>query len=442
MSELNIDSLNEYRTEFLDSNRNHAIQEAVMKNGIKKSITNQTVIDSQPFIFSVDVDSDKVLDQKQSGRCWMFAALNFIRQHIEKEHHIKNMQLSPAYNFFYDKMEKSNYFYQNIINTADKPLSDRKVNWLLSTPQQDGGDWNLVISLVKKYGVVPKEFMDEDAVSANTTELNFMLNRKLQKDAMKLRDLVNSGASQEKINATLHRMNEENYRIISISLGNPPKEFTYEYRDENNNYHTTGSVTPVEFYNKFVSIDPDDYVEIMNLPGEDYPFYQSYGIELSDNMVGGAPNRYVNLPMSELNDLMIKQLKDDDPVWFGCDVLQEGYGEPQGLLDLDVYDWKRAFGVTLGNDKTKRFEYKESLPTHAMLICGVDLKDEKPIRWKIQNTWGAKVGHNGYFMMTNDWNNEYTYEIVINKKFLSDKQMKAYNKEPIILPYWNAMNPI
>lgn len=441
MVQINNESLKQIRSEFLDTPKYRVTQNAVMKNGIKKSITNQGVVDSVPFVFSVDVDSNKPLNQKQSGRCWMFSALNFIRYHIEKEHHIKDMELSPDFNFFYDKLEKANYFYQNIINTADRPISDRLVNWLLTTPQQDGGDWQLIVNLVQKYGLVPKSVMNETAASASSNELDFMFNRKLQKDAMKLREAVNSDASDEKIKSMLHHFTTENYRVLAITLGTPPEKFTYEYRDENNEYHTTGEITPLEFFKKFVNINLDDYVELMNLPGEQYPYNTVYGIDVSDNMVGGTPSRYLNVPMKDMEDTAIAQLKDDEPVWFGCDVLQE-WDNDAGLLDLKVYDWDRSFGIKLGDDKTKRFEYRESLPTHAMLISGVDLHDNKPTNWKIQNSWGTKPGHNGYFIMGNNWMDQYTYETVVNKKYLTDEQLAAYEKEPVMLPYWNAMNPI
>ena len=283
--------------------------------------------------------------------------------------------------------------------------------------------------------------MGENAVSANSNELNFMFNRKLQKDAMKLRDMVNSDASDEKLASELRRLNSENYKILAISLGTPPEKFHYSYRDENNQFHDLGEVTPMEFFKKFVDINLEDYVEIMNLPGHGYKYNQSYTIDTSKNMVDGIENRYLNVSMDEMKKMVINQLKDGMPVWFGCDVLQE-WNNPTGSLELDVYDWKRSFGVTLGKNKTERFEYGESLPTHAMLISGVDLRDNKPVNWKIQNSWGDKVGHNGYFMMGEDWMDEYTYETVVNKKYLTDEQLKDYEKEPVVLPYYNAFNPI
>lgn len=384
------------------------------------------------------VDSNKVLNQKQSGRCWDFSGLNFIRYHIEKEHHIKDMELSPSYVYFYDKLEKGNYFYQNIINTADRPLSDRLVNWLLTTPQQDGGDWPLLTNLIEKYGLVPNELMPETKPAWNTTEINRMYNRKLDKDAMKLRDLVNNNASDTKIKSVIRQLNQENYRVLSICFGTPPEKFTYEYRDKNKKYHTTGEVTPLEFYKKFADINLDDYVELMNLPGGGYKYNQTYGIELCNNVVGGKNIRYLNVPMHDMRRMVIDQLKDDEPVWFACDVLQE-WNNPAGLLSLKVYDWKRSFGISLGKDKATRVQYRESMPTHAMLICGVDLHDNEPTKWKVQNSWGDKPGHKGYFIMDNSWMDQYTYNTVVNKKYLTDTERAAYEKAEINLPYWTAM---
>ena len=385
MVQIDNEDLKQVRSEFLDTPKYRNTQNAVMKNGIKKSITNQSEINSHPFVFSIDVDSNKVLNQKQSGRCWDFSGLNFIRHHIEKEHHIKDMELSPSYVYFYDKLEKGNYFYQNIINTADRPLSDRLVNWLLTTPQQDGGDWPLLTNLIEKYGLVPNELMPETKPAWNTTEINRMYNRKLYKDAMKLRDLVNNNACDTKIKSVIRQLNQENYRVLSICFGTPPEKFTYEYRDKNKKYHTTGEVTPLEFYKKFADINLDDYVELMNLPGCGYKYNQTYGIELCNNVVGGRNIRYLNVPMHDMRRMVIDQLKDDEPVWFACDVLQE-WNNPAGLLSLKVYDWKRSFGISLGKDKATCVQYRESMPTHAMLICGVDLHDNEPTKWKVQNS--------------------------------------------------------
>ena len=438
MSEINPTDLKTIRSDFLDTQRLRITQNAVMKNGIKKAITTERAIENSSFNFSIDVDSNKVLNQKHSGRCWMFSGLNFVRFLIEKKHNLKDMELSPDYLFFYDKLERGNYFYNNIVKTAAKPLSDREVMFLLATPQEDGGDWPLLTNLIEKYGLVPNELMPETKPAWNTTEINRMYNRKLDKDAMKLRDLVNNNASDTKIKSVIRQLNQENYRVLSICFGTPPEKFTYEYRDKNKKYHTTGEVTPLEFYKKFADINLDDYVELMNLPGGGYKYNQTYGIELCNNVVGGKNIRYLNVPMHDMRRMVIDQLKDDEPVWFACDVLQE-WNNPAGLLSLKVYDWKRSFGISLGKDKATRVQYRESMPTHAMLICGVDLHDNEPTKWKVQNSWGDKPGHKGYFIMDNSWMDQYTYNTVVNKKYLTDTERAAYEKAEINLPYWTAM---
>lgn len=292
--------------------------------------------------------------------------------------------------------------------------------------------------LIEKYGLVPNELMPETTPAWNTTEINQMYNRKLDKDAMKLRDLVNNNASDTKIKSVIRQLNQENYRVLSICFGTPPEKFTYEYRDKNKKYHTTGEVTPLEFYKKFADINLDDYVELMNLPGGGYKYNQTYGIELCNNVVGGRNIRYLNVPMHDMRRMVIDQLKDDEPVWFACDVLQE-WNNPAGLLSLKVYDWKLSFGISLGKDKATRVQYRESMPTHAMLICGVDLHDNEPTKWKVQNSWGDKPGHKGYFIMDNSWMDQYTYNTVVNKKYLTDTERAAYEKAEINLPYWTAM---
>ena len=423
---------------FSKERANIVAKNAVSSVGVRAAARVPEGVGANAMAFDIDLVQGDRCDQQRSGRCWMFSGLNFVRFLIEKKHNLKDMELSPDYLFFYDKLERGNYFYNNIVKTAAKPLSDREVMFLLATPQEDGGDWPLLTNLIEKYGLVPNELMPETKPAWNTTEINRMYNRKLDKDAMKLRDLVNNNASDTKIKSVIRQLNQENYRVLSICFGTPPEKFTYEYRDKNKKYHTTGEVTPLEFYKKFADINLDDYVELMNLPGGGYKYNQTYGIELCNNVVGGKNIRYLNVPMHDMRRMVIDQLKDDEPVWFACDVLQE-WNNPAGLLSLKVYDWKRSFGISLGKDKATRVQYRESMPTHAMLICGVDLHDNEPTKWKVQNSWGDKPGHKGYFIMDNSWMDQYTYNTVVNKKYLTDTERAAYEKAEINLPYWTAM---
>lgn len=446
--ELSLADLAHMRSEYEKKTAQHVAQRAVTKNGILESTQNIEVIEANPFVFSVDVDSEAVANQNQSGRCWMFACLNLLRLHIEKSLKLPHgsFQLSQNYTFFYDKIEKSNFFHQAIIDTALDELSDRKVTFLLQTPQQDGGDWDIITAIVKKYGVIPKTAMEETSASINSAELDTVLNRKLRQDALELRDLVRKQASDEDITATRKRMLGEVYQIVSVALGTPPETIDFEYRDTDKAYHADFGLTPKEFYDKYVPIDLDDYIGVINVPIDSMPYGKVYGIDLSNEIIKGRPNRYLNVDMETLKNLAIQQLKDGEPVWFGCDVLQSS-DIHKGVMAMGLYGLEEAFGIKFTMDKGQRFLSRESLPTHAMMLGGVDLVDGKPVRWKVENSWGAdvngkKVGNNGYFVMSDDWMDQYTFEVAIRKDLLSPELQKALDSEPEMMPYWTTFNPL
>lgn len=441
MTELKLDQINRMKENFSKDVRNTIGQNTVMKNGIANSAEVQRVIEDNNFIFSIDVDYEHVANQMQTGRCWMFACLNTLRHHLEKKYGLKDFQLSQNYTFFYDKLEKSNYFYENIIKTADRPISDRSVLYLLDTPQQDGGDWDLITAIIDKYGIVPKDKMNETHSSANSMELDAILNKKLRQDALTLRDLVNKGTSPEEIQAVRDGMLDDVYRMLSIVIGTPVDTFDFEYRDANKEYHIDQNLTPKEFYDKYIDIDLKDYIGVINVPTENMPFNKLYGVEMSGNMVGGRPNRYLNVDIDTLKDLTIKQLKGGDPVWFGCDVLQSS-DIVKGIMAIGLYDYESLFNIDFTMDKGQRFEYRESLPTHAMVIGGVDIIDGKPTRWKVENSWGVKPGDKGYFVMNDAWMDQYTYEVAIHKDYFTPELLAVLDQEPTILPFWNAMNPV
>ena len=226
-----------FHKSFLENNKQNALQRSVVKNGITASAENISAQVNNVPVFSVDLATGKVANQKQSGRCWMFAALNTFRHKMLNSFQLKDFELSQNYTFFWDKYEKSNYFYENIIATADKALTCRKVAFLLATPQQDGGQWDMIVSLFNKYGVVPKTAMPESSNSSNSRDLNNYLNKKLRKDATVLRELLAKGASTEEVQAAKEGMLQEVYNFLAISLGTPPETFDFEYRDEEKNYH-------------------------------------------------------------------------------------------------------------------------------------------------------------------------------------------------------------
>ena len=427
--------------------RNHpnssVLENTVTKNGVRNASFNwHSIADNAPH-FSIDLKTGDVSDQKQSGRCWMFAALNTMRHDMQQKFNLPdNFELSQAYQFFWDKFEKSNYFYQNVIKTAKKATDSRKVAWLMNEPQNDGGQWDMLCALISKYGVMPKSAMPESFNSSNSRGIDEVLNNKLRHDAVVLRKMINEDhANEEAIDNQRRKMLNENYRILAYTFGEPVSHFDFEYRTKKDNkFHRDTNLTPQKFFEKYVGWNLDDYISIIQAPTADKKYHQTYTIDMLGNVVGGREIKHLNLPMDEFKQLAIEQLKNGESVWFGSDVIK--YSETKlGIMALNTYDYDKLFDVDLEMTKAEALDYGESMMDHAMVITGVDLVDGKPTKWKVENSWGNKVGHKGYFVMSDAWMDKYCYQIVINK-YLSDDLKRDYAKSPVVLKPWDPMGTL
>ena len=427
----------------LDKREGHEVNErAVTKNGILSVSADYRSEVAMDRVFSIDIDTGKVADQKRSGRCWMFAALNTMRHSMREKLHMKDdFELSQNYTFFWDKLEKSNYFLENVLQTAELPTSDRKVAWLMQTPQQDGGQWDMLVALIQKYGVVPQTVMPETFNSSNSTEINKQLNLKLRKDAVELRELVAADKSDADIQKTKEKMLTEIYRMLAFTFGEPPANFDFEYHDTDNNYHRIENITPQEFFKKYVGWNLDDYVSIINAPTADKPFNHMYTVEMLGNVLGGRQVRHLNLDMQTFRKVAIEQLKHGESVWFGSDVGQES-DRKKGIMDTNLYHQDELFDVDFSMSKAERLDYGESMMTHAMVLTGVDLVDGQPTKWKVENSWGDKVGEKGFFVMSDDWMEEFCYQIVVNKKYLPKDLQEILKEEPTVLAPWDPMGAL
>ena len=419
-----------------------AIENAASHNGIFAALERrQSHVDNTP-VFSLDLTKDKVTNQKASGRCWMFAALNTFRHKLISQYKLENFELSQAHTFFWDKYEKSNWFLEQIIATADQEIGSRKVKFLLDTPQQDGGQWDMVVSLFEKYGVVPKSVYPESVASSNSRELNQYLNKLLRQDAQILRDLIAGGADQATVQAKKEELLQEIFNYLAMTLGLPPRQFDFAYRDKDDNYQSEKNITPQAFFEKYVGLKLSDYVSVINAPTADKPYGKSYTVEMLGNVVGAPSVRYINLPMDRFKELAIAQMKAGETVWFGSDVGQVS-DRQKGILATNVYDFTASMDINLTQDKAGRLDYSESLMTHAMVLTGVDLDaDGKPVKWKVENSWGDKVGQKGYFVASDAWMDEYTYQIVVRKDFLTAEELAAYEAEPQVLAPWDPMGAL
>ena len=419
-----------------------ALENAISHNGLLVSLEKRSSAVENTPVFSIDLTKDKVSNQKASGRCWMFAALNTFRHKMISDFQLEDFELSQAHTFFWDKYEKSNWFLEQILATADLELTSRKVKFLLDTPQQDGGQWDMVVSLFEKYGVVPKAIYPESVSSSNSRELNQILNKLLRQDAQILRELVKDGVDSSTLQVKKEELLQEIFNFLAMNLGLPPRRFDFSYRDKENHFHSENNLTPQEFYRKYVDLHLDDYVSIINAPTADKPYGRSYTVEMLGNVVGSKPVRYLNVEMDRLKELAIAQMQAGETVWFGSDVGQSS-NRKAGIMDEGIYDFTSSMDLHLTQDKAGRLDYSESLMTHAMVLTGVDLdEDGRSKKWKVENSWGDKVGNKGYFVASDAWMDQYTYQIVVRKEFLSAEELVAYEAEPIVLAPWDPMGAL
>lgn len=442
MSELSSSFTDKLFADFQDNSKLRAVENAVTHNGLLKSLeTRQSQVEND-HVFSIDLTKDKVANQKASGRCWMFAALNTFRHKLISDLNLDNFELSQAHTFFWDKYEKSNWFLEQVIATADQELGSRKVKFLLDVPQQDGGQWDMVVALFEKYGVVPKSAYPESVSSSNSRELNQYLNKLLRQDAQILREAVAAGVGAEGIRAQKEALLQEIFNFLAVNLGLPPRTFDFAYRDKDNNYHSDKNITPQEFFKKYVGLNLSDYVSVINAPTADKPYGKSYTVDMLGNVVGSRAVRYLNLDMTRFKELAIAQMQAGETVWFGSDVGQIS-DRQKGILATNVYDFDTAMNISFTQDKTGRLDYSESLMTHAMVLTGVDLAENgEPLKWKVENSWGEKVGDKGYFVASDAWMDEFTYQIVVRKEFLTDEELAAYEAEPTVLAPWDPMGAL
>lgn len=445
MASVTADDLAAAREEFFSERANVVAKNAVSSVGIRAAARVPEGVARNALTFDVEVTQGERCNQERSGRCWMFASLNTMRYRIIKKYNLKTFELSQAYPLFWDKLEKSNWFFENVLDTLDEPLDGRLVSYLLADPIGDGGQWDMFKSLVKKYGVVPKEAMPETACSRNTREMDSYLTRYLRGAARRLRESHAAGVAADDLAAMKKEMMGDVYHLLMTCLGEPPASFGVRLRDKNGKLALSGTFTPTAFFDEAVGMDVDDYVSLISAPTADKPLGHTYTVSRLGNVVEDGGVRYLNLPIQRLKECAVAQLREDLPVWFGCDVGQS-YLREEGIMDtaaLDV-DGLLGFPVEGCMDRAERLDYGESLMTHAMVLEGVNLDEAgRPTLWKVENSWGADHGRDGFDTLSDAWFDEYVYQVVVDKKHLTDEERAAYEtEEPRVLAPWDPMGSL
>ncbi len=435
---ISLENVKEFRSSYQSNPISKIATKAVSKASVNDICYDTEHAKKMNHKFSIDIPTLPATNQKSSGRCWIFAALNILREKIAKDLNLANFELSQSYISFYDHLEKANSFLEHVIETAEKPADDRYVNHILSTPVGDGGWWEFFVGLCVKYGVVPKEAMPETQQSGSSAAMNMLLNMQLREDALVLRQEIAAGKDAELIRSMKNDMLKRAYNIIAICLGNPPETFDFEYVDKDQNYHVDRNLTPHAFYDKYIGRDIENIVSILNAPTPTKPFNKTYVISHEESVYGSNPVKFLNITMDEFKAAVIRQLEAGDPIWFSCDCHPYG-NRDEGIWDTGIYDYETPFGLELKMDKGQMLDYHQSAPNHAMLLTGVNLVDGKPDKWKIQNSWGSEKANKGYFIMSDDWFDKFVYFASIDKKYLTEEQRELFEQEPIVLAPWDVL---
>ena len=435
-----------------------AMYNSITNNNVKDLVLNRDILRQHNEYFSDKVAAKGITNQKSSGRCWLFAGLNSMRPAVIAKQKLGAFEFSQNYIAFWDKMEKANTFLQYMIDFRDRDLMDREIVMVLRGEPGDGGYWENFADLVNKYGVVPKEIMPETNSSGNTGMMNKVLYQILRSDAVKLHKMHRDGKSARELKKAKKKMLAEVYRILVMNLGEPPRTFTWRYKskkesskgenkqgngDDKDQEDLIGgdetveiTATPKSFFDEFVGVNLNDYVNVFNDTTKDYG--KHYQIRMSRNVYDGHDINYVNVNIETLKDIAIRSIKDGAAMLFAADVSYDQSSE-HGIMADGLYDYETIYNVEINLTKAERALYRSSVRNHAMTLVGVDLKDDKPVKWRVENSWGTARGSGGYWTMYDNWFDLHVYNIIVHKKYVPKEILKIRDTPAILLPPWDPM---
>ena len=411
----------------------NAIANAIAANSIDNLAQNRNNAAELDTYFSIETPKQTITDQKSSGRCWMFSGMNVLRANFAKRTDSLRVEFSQAYLFFYDQLEKANLFLQGVIDTGKKPIDDQRVQFFFKNPINDGGTFCGVADLTEKYGLVPKQVMPESYSSDNTSKMARLISSRLREDGLILRKMVAEGKKAADIEKAKTEMLATVYRMLALSIGEPPTQFTYAHRNKDGKaVGEPKTYTPQEFFKEVVGDKLNGtFIMVMNDPRR--PYYKTYEVELDRHTYDGHNWKYLNLPMDDIEQLAIASLKDGRKLYSSYDVgkmldRKRGYG------DTENFDYGSLMGTTFGMNKAERISTFDSGSTHAMTLTAVDLDaNGKAKKWKVENSWGASWGQQGCMIMSDRWFREYMFRLVVDKKYVSEELLKLNEQKPVMV---------
>ena len=440
---ISLNQIKKYRKDFESCSSSEFSMNALTRSKLEDVTMDWETFRTIDHTYSnvISAEMKKVTNQKASGRCWGFAALNLMRIELARKYNLGDFEFSQSYFMFFDKLEKANYFLENILTTLDYSSDSRLISWLVASPIQDGGQWDMFVNLMEKYGIVPQSVMPESLHTSSSRSMNQLITRQLRKFASILREKNAKGATLNELRTMKLSMMESIYNMLCMFIGKPPEVFDWQIRDKKNKFLRFRNVSPINFYKDNVGIKLKDKVCLIHCPMDTKKNNELYTIKYLGNVIEGQIIKYLNININDMKKYAIKSLKNDEAVWFGCDV-GKMFHRDVGVMDTELYNYELTFGINSNMNKSTRLEYGDSQMTHAMLFTGVDIKDKKPVKWRVENSWGTKGGCKGYYLMTDQWFDEYNYEVVIDKKYLPEKIKKLFNKKPVALNPWDPMGAL
>jgi bleomycin hydrolase len=433
---LSPEMLRQLQDSFKMDGPDRALYNAASGNNLLELVRNREIIQRDNDLFSNSVKTPGVTNQNMSERCWLYAGLNVLRPAVVKKYKLDDFEFSENYLAFWDKLEKANCFLEYMIEFSDRDPMDREMEMLLRKPLPEGGWWDFVVALIDKYGVVPKDAMRESPNSENSMLLFALLQQKLRADAVALRKLKQAGKSAEEIRAAKEKMLAEIYRMLVLSIGEPPRRFAWRYAPKDGKPGAPETLTPQEFYHKRIGVDLSQYVCLIDDPT--HPYQKHYRFERSRNLIDGPDVHFVNAPIDVLKKLAVKSIADSQPVCFAADVIHE-QDKKDGIMAVGIHDYASLFGVRFPMTKAERMLSREITANHAMAFIGVDLQDGKPVKWRVENSWGPDKGKKGYWNLYDSWFDAYVFAVVVRKAYVPEEILSRFNEEPAPLPMWHPL---
>jgi len=428
------EAIEKIRRSFEMDGHTRAMYNSITNNDISSLALNRDIVREHNELFSHKIETKGITNQKSSGRCWLFAGLNVLRPVVLEKLNLKEFELSQNYLAFWDKLEKANCFLENIIEFRKRDMMDREMEFILRNPISDGGYWENVVNLVEKYGVVPSGIMPETNSSGSTRSMNKLIGRKLRSDAAKLRKMAKGKKGVKKLRAEKVKMLGEVYKMLVLNLSEPPKEFEWRFEDSNSVVSDVNTYTPKGFFEEFVGVDMTEYVDVFNDPSKEYG--RHYSIDLTRNIRDGDDEHFANVKVEVLKEIASKAVLDDEPVWFACDVGKDQSRE-HGIMAMGMFDYDSIYGTDMSMSKAERSLFRESVPNHAMVFVGVDMRDDKPAKWLVENSWGKDKGSDGMWTLYDTWFDTNVYSVIVKKKYVPEEVLKIFEQPAKKLPPWD-----